>query len=212
MQHLSAINTGVKYSHPPPHPSSLLSPPRSPIKRRSSDVEEAHPPGNNSMPVHVMGGGGSNSASSDIPQGADEWKESKAQSMKAGEGRSSDWAVIYHIVCIVAGTGMLGLPHAIKTCGWMGVVLVLMCACMSNYTGILLIRCLYTPTTRCTSYADLGDVAFGWWGRWTVQLFHSSNLLGSSMIYLIVAGMNLDTLTGIHLGTEIWFECDGGGI
>lgn len=45
--------------------------------------------------------------------------------------------------CVVAGTGILAIAHALSRSGWIGLLFLFTSAVMSHYTGVLLIRCLY---------------------------------------------------------------------
>jgi amino acid permease len=45
--------------------------------------------------------------------------------------------------CVVAGSGTLGIPYALRQSGWIGLFLLMLSAVMSNYAGALLIKCLY---------------------------------------------------------------------
>lgn len=44
---------------------------------------------------------------------------------------------------MVAGTGALGIPHALSRSGWIGLVFLGLSAVMAQFSGCLLIRCLY---------------------------------------------------------------------
>jgi hypothetical protein len=46
--------------------------------------------------------------------------------------------------CVVAGSGILAIAHALSQSGWIGLVFLFLSACMSQFTGIILIKCLYT--------------------------------------------------------------------
>ncbi len=45
--------------------------------------------------------------------------------------------------CIIAGTGILQLPYALRLSGWVGIAVILFSAFVNEYTGKLLIECLY---------------------------------------------------------------------
>ncbi|KAG2206214.1 hypothetical protein INT46_006382 [Mucor plumbeus] len=68
------------------------------------------------------------------------------------------------IICVVAGTGILAIAHALSKSGWIGLLYLIASACMSHFTGIILIKCLYSEKCngggRLKDYADIGFAAF----------------------------------------------------
>ncbi|CAG8716404.1 5211_t:CDS:2, partial [Racocetra persica] len=85
--------------------------------------------------------------------------------------------------CVVAGSGVLGIPYALQQGGWISLILLILSALMSTYSSIKLIECI--DKTRKTSVSDIAYEAFG----------------------------NLQTLFsnyGIDLGIETWiYICAG---
>lgn len=66
---------------------------------------------------------------------------------------------------------------------------------MSIYTGIILIRCLYANgKTRLTTYKEVATSAFGWIGGWLTFFFNAWILLGAPVLYMVLAGTNLNQL------------------
>ncbi|KAJ3069743.1 hypothetical protein HDU98_007199 [Podochytrium sp. JEL0797] len=107
---------------------------------------------------------------------------------------------IYHIVCVIAGTGVLQLPYALNQAGWIGAALIVFAGFANNYSGLLLVKCLYAPTEgerRLTGFAHIGHEAFGDTGRLMVECFTSAMLLGVPIVYLILSGMSLEIIFGI---------------
>ncbi|KAF9952467.1 hypothetical protein BGZ65_005237 [Modicella reniformis] len=65
-------------------------------------------------------------------------------------------SAFFNIVCVVAGTGTLGLPFSLAKGGWIGVGILVLSMFMSTYTGILIIRCIYyNGHTRLASYQEI---------------------------------------------------------
>ncbi|KAG1223067.1 hypothetical protein G6F68_020449 [Rhizopus microsporus] len=60
----------------------------------------------------------------------------------------SSFLAYFNVVCVVAGTGTLGLPYALRLGGWIGILIIFLAWSMSIYTGIILIRCLYANGKR----------------------------------------------------------------
>ncbi|KAI8599895.1 hypothetical protein EDD21DRAFT_416357 [Dissophora ornata] len=57
--------------------------------------------------------------------------------------QGSNLSAFFNIVCLVAGTGTLGLPYSLAKGGWIGVGILVLSMIMSIYTGILIIKCIY---------------------------------------------------------------------
>ena len=88
----------------------------------------------------------------------------------------------------MAGTGILQLPLTLQQGGWIGLLLIVLVAAMTNTTGKWLIKCLYRGQHRLNGYPDIGEEAFGRLGRVVVHVFHKATLLGVTTIFLILAG------------------------
>lgn len=79
--------------------------------------------------------------------------------------------------------------------GWIGVGILLLSLLMSVYTAILLMRCLYyNGKYRLSSYQEIGRHAFGLPGLIAVWFFHTSIVLGAPIMYMILAGTEMNTL------------------
>ncbi|KAI9477565.1 hypothetical protein IWW42_000945 [Coemansia sp. RSA 1085] len=122
---------------------------------------------------------------------------------------SSTTETFFHIVCITAGTGILQLPYALKTGGWAGLAFIALAGTVSAYTGKILIQCLYYKHgVRLQSYSDVAKAAFGSRGRLIVRSLKDFNLLGVVGIYIILAGISIDSLvigTPVgQLGEQFW--------
>ncbi|KAJ3386908.1 hypothetical protein HDU92_002211 [Lobulomyces angularis] len=82
---------------------------------------------------------------------------------------------VFHLVCLIAGSGVLQLPFALSQVGWIGIFLIIFASSLNLYTGNLLIKCLYyNEHAKLESLSDIGVTC----------------------IYLILAGMNLSELCG----------------
>ncbi|KAK9718028.1 hypothetical protein K7432_005782 [Basidiobolus ranarum] len=102
----------------------------------------------------------------------------------------------------------LQLPYSLKQGGWIGVGIMVLSAIIAIYSGHLLIRCLYyNGVNRLESYPAIGQAAFGRFGKITVQLFHYSILIGTSCIYIMLTGLNAQSMTqqlGVDLSLKLW--------
>ncbi|KAF9108156.1 hypothetical protein BGX27_008451 [Mortierella sp. AM989] len=106
--------------------------------------------------------------------------------------QGSNFLAYANVVCVVAGTGTLGLPYALKMGGWIGVGILLLSLLMSIYTAILLMKCLYyNGKYRLSSYQEVGRHAFGRPGLIAVWFFHTSIVIGAPVMYLILSGTEM---------------------
>ncbi|KAI8339098.1 transmembrane amino acid transporter protein-domain-containing protein [Chlamydoabsidia padenii] len=124
-------------------------------------------------------------------------EEDRASSVvnEFGHGKGSFMTAYFNIVCVVAGTGTLGLPHAFAQGGWLGILILILAYAMSVYSGIVLIRCLYyKPGYRLHDFKEVGVAAFSWPGYIVASALHFLNLFGCPALYLVLAGGNMVTL------------------
>ncbi|KAF9387805.1 hypothetical protein CPB97_002038 [Podila verticillata] len=135
-------------------------------------------------------------------------KESIVDLMAERPEQGSNFLAYANVVCVVAGTGTLGLPYALALGGWIGVGILVLSLIMSVYTAILLMKCVYyNGKYRLSSYQEVGRHAYGKPGLIAVWFFHTSIVLGAPIMYLILAGTEMVTLvpnTGISTKAWIW--------
>ncbi|KAI9303739.1 transmembrane amino acid transporter protein-domain-containing protein [Cunninghamella echinulata] len=120
----------------------------------------------------------------------------------------SSFMAYWNVVCVVAGTGTLGLPLALKQGGWFGLFILFLSWIMSIVTGILLIRCLYAkPNYRMSTYKEVATASFGPIGGWVTFFFLAWILVGVPALYMVLAGSNLNQLckgTSGEIGETNW--------
>ncbi|KAF7727702.1 hypothetical protein EC973_007258 [Apophysomyces ossiformis] len=125
-----------------------------------------------------------------------------------GHGKGGFMTAYFNVVCIVAGTGTLGLPQAFAQGGWLGILIMMLAFFMAVYSGIVIIRCLYyKPGHRLHDYKEVGKAAFGWYGYGIATTLHYLNLFGCPGLYLVLAGQNMIYLcknTPAELTYPLW--------
>ncbi|KAG0035082.1 hypothetical protein BGZ82_005411 [Podila clonocystis] len=122
-------------------------------------------------------------------------KESPVDLLAERPEQGSNFLAYANVVCVVAGTGTLGLPYALKMGGWIGVGILILSLLMSIYTAILLMKCCYyNGKYRLSSYQEVGRHAFGTPGLIAVWFFHTSIVLGAPIMYLILSGIEMKGL------------------
>ena len=125
------------------------------------------------------------------------------------------------IVGEIAGTGILALPEAIKSCGWTGVLAIIIICIASGFTGVILGKCwlilesrdetLKTIKTR-NAYSLIGQRAFGSTGKFLASSSQAIQLFGGSVVSLLLLAEYIQRLTdviGFHLTFCEWIVITG---
>ncbi|KAL8171684.1 hypothetical protein V2J09_023488 [Rumex salicifolius] len=101
------------------------------------------------------------------------------------------------------GIGLLTVPYALASGGWLSLVFFFLVGIITFYTGILLKRCMdMDPSIR--NYLDIAERAFGKAGRIAVMVIMNCELYLVAIGLLILEGDNLHKLFPefmIHLGS-----------
>ncbi|KAI8139401.1 transmembrane amino acid transporter protein-domain-containing protein [Fennellomyces sp. T-0311] len=107
----------------------------------------------------------------------------------------SNTSTLASIVCVVAGTGILGIPHALSRSGWIGLVFLALSSIMAQFCGCLLIRCLYHgQSRRLSGFPEIGLATFGKLGQIVGTVFSQILLIFTPTLYIILAGDNISKL------------------
>ncbi|KAG0353298.1 hypothetical protein BGZ54_002303 [Gamsiella multidivaricata] len=107
------------------------------------------------------------------------------------------YKVVASLVCVIAGTGTLGMPHAVAQSGWLGTLVVALALFMSTTTGNMLIKCLYL---KSNSYQEIARDAYGPIGCYFAVGTVGLNLFGCAILYIILAGTLIQTM--VNTGHE----------
>jgi len=81
----------------------------------------------------------------------------------------------------LCGVGILSVPYALKEGGWAALSILLIFSVFSFYTGLLLRYCLDSQPGLET-YPDIGQAAFGTYGRVVISV---------SPFYIFLFSINL---------------------
>ncbi|CAL9771979.1 unnamed protein product [Musa acuminata subsp. burmannicoides] len=93
----------------------------------------------------------------------------------------------------LSGVGIVSIPYALSSGGWLSLVVLFVLAAICCYTGLLLQRCMQrSPNIK--TYPDIGEFAFGHKGRVAVSVFMYLELYLVSIGFLILQGDNLENL------------------
>ncbi|KAL9297188.1 hypothetical protein ACSQ67_023084 [Phaseolus vulgaris] len=93
----------------------------------------------------------------------------------------------------IAGVGILSVPYALASGGWLSLVLLFGMATVAFYTSTLMKRCM-DMNSNIRTYPDIGELAFGKIGRLIVSLSMYTELYLVSTGFLILEGDNLSNL------------------
>lgn len=74
---------------------------------------------------------------------------------------------------VLCGIGILTVPYTIHQGGWSSLLLLFLVSIIAGYTGVLLKRCLESSPGLKT-YPDIGQAAFGVFGRLAIAVSSSS--------------------------------------
>jgi vesicular inhibitory amino acid transporter len=135
-------------------------------------------------------------------------------------GNSTTNQALANSVNILLGVGTLSVPYALREAGWAGIVVLLVLGASTNYTGKTLIKCQrkgslpmrsnfntysdknedgnVTVVKRArralTTYEDIGEAAFGDFGRSLISWVLYAELIGTCGLFFILEGDHLHLL------------------
>lgn len=117
--------------------------------------------------------------------------------------RASAFLAGWNVTNLIQGTGILGIPYAVKLGGWAAVVAIVICGCLCCYNGKLLIECLYEDSKRTgqkkrvrVNYPDVGEALWPGWGNKIVSIVQVCEMSGIAVTYIVLmASIFLDLLS-----------------
>ncbi|KAL2329974.1 hypothetical protein Fmac_017555 [Flemingia macrophylla] len=149
-----------------------------------------------------------NSTLNNVPLLTNQWKLQHEQ----GHGTDGERAIAFNHstkntvsffrACLnglnaISGVGILSVPYALASGGWLSLALLFAIAVAACYTGLLIKRCM-DMNLNIRSYPDIGEVAFGKIGRLIVSVSTYTELYLVSTGFLILEGDNLNKLLSIE--------------
>ncbi|KAL2333002.1 hypothetical protein Fmac_014215 [Flemingia macrophylla] len=108
-------------------------------------------------------------------------------------GNTPFFKTCFHLINALSGVGVISMPYALASGGWLSISLLVVIAIACCYTGMLVKNCMdMDPDIR--TFPDIGQRAFGDKGRVMVSIAMNSELYLVVTGFLILEGDNLNKL------------------
>ncbi|CAK7327982.1 unnamed protein product [Dovyalis caffra] len=132
----------------------------------------------------------------------------ESNSSYTSTGNASSFKTVFHGLNALSGVGILSVPYALSSGGWLSLILLFVISSAAFYTGLLIQRCMDVDSDIRT-YPEIGERAFGNKGRLLVSVVMYTELYLVATGFLILEGDNLQNLFP-NMGLEVaGFEIGG---
>ncbi|XP_026383181.1 amino acid transporter AVT1J-like [Papaver somniferum] len=128
-----------------------------------------------------------------IPINTKQTDEESVLDDKEIQGTSTFFKTCFNGINALSGVGILSVPYALASGGWLTLILLFVVAAATFYTGLLMRRCM-DVSSKIKTYPDIGEYAFGKKGRIIASSFMYLELYVVATGFLILEGDNLSNL------------------
>ncbi|GLC35800.1 hypothetical protein PLESTB_000495600 [Pleodorina starrii] len=117
-------------------------------------------------------------------------------------GNSTFMQAVFNVVNVMMGVGLLSLPFALKSSGWVGILVLWVMGIATNYTAKALCECADAVAKRQganaapVGYEEIAEAAFGKLGRLIISSIIYVELFGTCALLFILEGDNMFKLFG----------------
>lgn len=128
--------------------------------------------------------------------------------------RASAFLAGWNVTNLIQGTGILGVPYAVRMGGWAAVAANAIIAFLCCYTGKLLIECLYEKSKRTgqvkrvrVNYPEVGEAVWPGWGNRIVSIVQFCEMFGGVISYLVLLGTIFSDIMYKYAPFDIYTWC-----
>ncbi|KAL5725537.1 hypothetical protein ACHQM5_008673 [Ranunculus cassubicifolius] len=109
------------------------------------------------------------------------------------DGTATFFKTCFNCLNALLGIGLLSIPYALSSGGWLSLIIFFTIAAATLFTGILMRRCMDIDKNIKT-YSDIGSRSFGKFGRIGTILLCYVELYLVATAFLVIEGDNLNNL------------------
>lgn len=108
----------------------------------------------------------------------------------------------WNVTNLIQGTGILGVPYAVRMGGWASVAAIAVVAMICCFTGKLLVDCLYEVSKTTgqkkrvrVNYPEVGEAVWPRWGNRIVSVVQVCEMFGGIIMYIVLLATVFNDIT-----------------